>query len=57
MTDKPETSRQGEASEVRPLPAPRPGQPLKEGDDPGALPQPRDGQVVRKADHREPESR
>jgi len=50
MTDEPEDSSEGQASEVRPLPAPRPGHPLQEGEDPRPLPKPRDGQVVTRAD-------
>ena len=50
MTDEPENSSGAEASEVRPLPAPRPGHALQEGEDPRLLPKPREGQVVTRAD-------
>ena len=57
MADKPETSSEGEGSEVRPLPEPRPGQPLQEGDEPRILPKPRRGQPLKKADHRDTETK
>ena len=56
MTDEPEDSSEGEASEVRPLPAPRPGHALQEGEDPRPLPKPREGQMLRKAGDGEAEA-
>jgi hypothetical protein len=49
MTDEPEGSGEGQAPDVRPLPAPRPGHPLQEGEDPRPLPRPREGQTVERA--------
>ena len=60
MTDEPETSTEGEEPDVRPLPAPLPGQALQEGDDPRPLPAPREPQMIirkiRKAQYGEPEA-
>ena len=56
MTDEPETSTEGEGPDVRPLPAPLPGQALQEGDDPRPLPKPREPQIFRKAEDGEPEA-
>jgi hypothetical protein len=53
MTDGAENPGEGEPSEVRPLPAPRPGHALQQGEDPRPLPKPREPHVIKKADDRE----
>jgi len=57
MTDEAETPVEGEASDVRPLPDPRAGQALREGEDPQPLPDAREPHVLRKADDGEADTK
>jgi hypothetical protein len=54
MTQEAETTSEGEGSEVRPLPAPPPGQAVQEEVEPRPLPKPLAGQMIQKADDSEP---